>query len=33
MRLGCLSIAVGILLTLILPWMFADMLETALVKT
>jgi uncharacterized membrane protein len=32
MRLGCLSIVVAILLAVILPWVFADMLATALVK-
>ena len=32
MRLGCLSIIIAILLAVILPWVFADMLATALVK-
>jgi uncharacterized membrane protein len=32
MRLGCLSIVVAILLAVILPWVFANMLATALVK-
>lgn len=32
MRLGCLSVAAAVLLTLVLPWAFADMLATALVK-
>ena len=32
MRLGCLSIVIAIALAVILPWVFADMLATALVK-
>jgi uncharacterized membrane protein len=32
MRLGCFSIVFAILLALILPWVFADMLATALLK-
>lgn len=32
MRLGCFSIVVAAVLAVILPWMFADMLATALVK-
>ena len=32
MRLGCLSIIIAVLLAFILPWVFADLLATALVK-
>ncbi len=32
MRLGCLSIVIAIALAVVLPWVFADMLATALVK-
>jgi len=32
MRLGCVSIVVAIALAVVLPWVFADMLATALVK-
>ncbi len=32
MRFGCLSIVAAVLLALILPWVFADLLATALVK-
>jgi uncharacterized membrane protein len=31
-RQGCLSIAIAVLLAIVLPWVFADMLATALVK-
>lgn len=32
MRVGCFSILVAVVLTLVLPWVFADLLATALVK-
>ena len=32
MRLGCLSLIIAVILMLVLPWVLADMLATALVK-
>jgi uncharacterized membrane protein len=32
MRFGCLSIVAAVLLAIVLPWVFADLLATALVK-
>jgi uncharacterized membrane protein len=32
MRLGCLPLAVALVLMLVLPWVFADMMRTALLK-
>jgi len=32
MRLGCLPVVIAVLMAIILPWVFADLLATALVK-